>query len=348
MRDRRSTRDNPPAVRRPRFRKLLALAAHAAFIVCAGSLVVLAAWTTRPRALDIASHAIPHAAVALTLALAIMAPFTRRRRLALLTAPLLALWICVGWSFRHSPSIFSAPRGQAVRVVAYNSLLAKSLNDEPMLRWLAAQDADFIVIVEPMPFTNAAWDTALAAYPYRVQGAPGEYLTFHLFSKTPLEPDPMLLPGDDPRRFRKITHTALKAVRTSLANGRQIRVSGVHIRSPRTPEDFDIALSQANAVATRMSAAYSRDRVPTLLAGDVNATPMGRVHRTLCSVAGLKGWSRMFGAGTWPSTLSPLISLPIDRVLTTPEFACSRIKVGPRFNSDHRPVVVDLVLRDPR
>lgn len=308
------------------------------------SLVALAVWTQRPRTLDIVSHALPHAAALLSLIVIALVVFGPRRRAPGFALPTLALWGVVLWSCRDTPLPWRDPAGTPVRVVVYNGLHVKSLHDNDFLRWFVEQDADFLVLVEPMRYTTGDWDRALSLHPYRVQADPGRELSFHIYSRTPLAPDPMRIEGDDAVRPHLLTHAVQRASRTTLRDGREIRITGLHLRSPRTQRDFDIALRDTRTIATRARAVYERDSVPTILAGDINSTPMGRVHRTLRRESGMRGWARPFGAGTWPAELSPVVSLPIDRVFTTREFVCTRVRVGPAFNSDHRPIVYDLVL----
>lgn len=308
------------------------------------SLVALAFWTDRPRILDIASHALPHAAALLALIVVALAIVGPRRRALAYALPTLALWASVVWSHRDAPSPGAADRGTALRVVVYNGFHAKSYNDADFLRWFVAQDADLFVLVEPLARTPPKWDEALADFPYRVQAYPGHELSFHIYSRRPLEPDPLRIEGDDAVRPHLLTHAVQRASRTTTRDGTEIRITGIHLRSPRTARDFVIARRDAQTVATRVRARYEQDRVPTIVAGDVNSTPMGRIHRTLRRDGALRGWSRLFGSGTWPAELPSVISLPIDRVYTTPDFVCTRIRTGPAFNSDHRPVVFDLVL----
>lgn len=308
------------------------------------SLVAFALWTQRPRALDIVAHALPHVATLLSLIALTLIAFGPRRRAPGFALPALALWAAVLWSYRDTPLPWRDPAGTPVRVVVYNGLHVKSLHDNDFLRWFVEQDADFLVLIEPMRYTTRDWDQALALFPYRVQADPGHELSFHIFSRTPLAPDPMRIEGDDKVRPHLLTHAVQRASRTTLRDGREIRITGLHLRSPRTQRDFDIALRDTHTIARRARALYERDGVPTILAGDINSTPMGRVHRTLRRESGMRGWSRTFGAGTWPAQLSPIISLPIDRVFTTRELVCTRVRVGPAFNSDHRPIVYDLVL----
>jgi endonuclease/exonuclease/phosphatase (EEP) superfamily protein YafD len=63
---------------------------------------------------------------------------------------------------------------------------------------------------------------------------------------------------------------------------------------------------------------------------------------------GLKNSRRGFGIlPTWPTFL-PLLSIPIDHFLLSPEFAVLKTGQGPNIGSDHVPLITELMLQTPR
>jgi endonuclease/exonuclease/phosphatase (EEP) superfamily protein YafD len=83
---------------------------------------------------------------------------------------------------------------------------------------------------------------------------------------------------------------------------------------------------------------------PTVLAGDLNTTSWSPCFQDLLAVSGLRDSRRGFGVQpTWPGWLARL-GIPIDHVLVSPEIRVVRRTVGPHIGSDHRPVVIDLVV----
>jgi len=84
---------------------------------------------------------------------------------------------------------------------------------------------------------------------------------------------------------------------------------------------------------------------PVMLLGDLNATPWNHHFRKLLKRTGLLDSSRGRGIQpTWPS-FNPLLRIPIDHILHSPDVAVRRRWVGDDVGSDHYPVIVDFVIR---
>jgi endonuclease/exonuclease/phosphatase family metal-dependent hydrolase len=128
--------------------------------------------------------------------------------------------------------------------------------------------------------------------------------------------------------------TALSARITSPKTGRELRFVGIHFY--RTDEE---RLAQA----TRLEELLDGESIPTVLAGDFNSLPNSEVMTHLA-----ESWT-VLGKGddhlTFPS-YAP--EREIDFVLVRPrarfELLGQRLLTEP-VASDHRPVVVDLVVR---
>ncbi len=151
-----------------------------------------------------------------------------------------------------------------------------------------------------------------------------------LLSRWPLaESENLRLPdGEEPR-------TALAALVSSPTTGRTLRFVGIHLY--RTEEE---RLAQAMALGEFLAG----DTVPTILAGDFNSTPESGVMAFLRSDWSVtpKGEDRL----TY-SSFEPIRE--IDFVLVRPEERFELLRqwlLDEPVASDHRPVVVDLVLRD--
>lgn len=82
-----------------------------------------------------------------------------------------------------------------------------------------------------------------------------------------------------------------------------------------------------------------------IVAGDFNMTPWTVKLKTFTKATGLGRFNTFYP--TWPVRWRsvPLLPLvPIDNVFTTAHFANIAISVGPRLDSDHRPVIADIAL----
>ena len=81
---------------------------------------------------------------------------------------------------------------------------------------------------------------------------------------------------------------------------------------------------------------------PLLLVGDLNASRWSQPFRMLQKETGLhdsalgRGWQP-----TWPTTL-PLLGIPIDHALHTPDLQTLRREILGEIGSDHRPLLVEI------
>lgn len=115
------------------------------------------------------------------------------------------------------------------------------------------------------------------------------------------------------------------------------------------------ALPPANAENTRLRDEHLSHipetvraaKSPVLLLGDLNATPWCSSFRQLVRESGLRDSSRGPRVQpTWPSFM-PLLFIPIDHCLYGPGIQVANKHIGPKIGSDHYPVVVDFVVREP-
>ncbi len=117
--------------------------------------------------------------------------------------------------------------------------------------------------------------------------------------------------------------------------GRLVRVFNTHLDYRKDPRVRERQVHD-------MLAFMERDTLPTLVFGDMNATPAAPELQPLLA--------RFHDA--WDSAVGPGFTYPadapaerIDYVLVSPAFVVRSARVPDTQASDHRPVVVDLVLR---
>jgi endonuclease/exonuclease/phosphatase (EEP) superfamily protein YafD len=86
--------------------------------------------------------------------------------------------------------------------------------------------------------------------------------------------------------------------------------------------------------------AHARSPLPVLLLGDLNITPWNFRFRRLLQQSGLRDSARGFGVQpTWPS-FNPLLRIPLDHCLHSPDTFILHRQVGPDVSSDHFPLIV--------
>jgi endonuclease/exonuclease/phosphatase (EEP) superfamily protein YafD len=84
---------------------------------------------------------------------------------------------------------------------------------------------------------------------------------------------------------------------------------------------------------------------PVLLLGDLNTTPWGAHFKRLLRQSGLRDSSSGWGVQpTWPAQ-SPLLWIPIDHCLHSPEIRIIDRRVGAGVGSDHYPLIVEFTVQ---
>lgn len=243
-----------------------------------------------------------------------------------------------------APGRGETPSRDTLRVLAYNIHHGEGMDSVVDLERIAAiireVDPDLVALqeVDSVTIRTGGVDQAVAlAELTGLESIFGGFMPYQggaygmaVLSRWPVaESRNFRLPdGAEPR-------TALAVRVTSPATGRIVRFVGIHFY--RTEEE---RLGQA----TRLEEYLSDDSVPTILAGDFNSMPDSEVMRYL-----RRGWTVVTkdeDRFTFPS-YEP--AREIDYVLLRP--AARFVAQGQRLldepvASDHRPLVVDLELRD--
>jgi endonuclease/exonuclease/phosphatase family metal-dependent hydrolase len=229
-----------------------------------------------------------------------------------------------------------------LRVVAYNIHHGEGMDSVVALERIAAlirdKAADIVALQEVDSMTTRTGGVNQAAELARLTGLHGVFGSFMpyqggaygmaLLARWPFEGvrNVRLPDGAEPR-------TALSAVVTLPGTGQTVRVVGIHFY--RTDDE---RLAQATALSEMLG----EDDVPTLLAGDFNSTPGSEVMAFLADSWEIvaKGDDRL----TFPSydpvrEIDYVLYRPSDRIAVA-----GRHLVDEPVISDHRPVVVDLVI----
>ncbi|MBU4198871.1 MAG: hypothetical protein KKG09_02950 [Verrucomicrobia bacterium] len=77
----------------------------------------------------------------------------------------------------------------------------------------------------------------------------------------------------------------------------------------------------------------------------MNVSPWSSHFRRLLRESGLQDSAQGRGVQpTWP-TFSPLLLIPIDHCLHSPQIAIFKKQAGPSVGSDHYPVIVDFLIK---
>lgn len=200
---------------------------------------------------------------------------------------------------------------------------------------ILAADPDVIALIELAP----AWEDAirkspiLSQYPHHTLRAnPARSQQLAIFSKTPLV--------DVEHRF--VLSRRLAVAETLHVGGTPVRMFCIHAPRPLEEQAEQYRGYWRDIIAWINAAQGAR-----IVVGDFNATQHNAWYQRLTSRAHLHSAHRDAGRGyavTWPNGRFPLPPIRIDHVLLSSQLACQSIREGSGGQSDHKPLICDLVL----
>lgn len=220
--------------------------------------------------------------------------------------------------------------GPSFELMAVN-LYGRNRDHERFIELARRENPDLIVLLE----VDSAWADALKAlaqdYPQRILVPREDPYGIAVLSRLPLLE----------RRVTDLYGAPAVDARIALADGRALRLVGVHLRAPRTPS----LAAQRNAQLAALRPLVAAHAGPLIVAGDFNVTPYSPLMSDWLKLTGLDDARRGRGFSmTWPTTM-PLLGVPIDHCLVSEHFIVAEQHQGAAFGSDHYPVVTRLILR---
>jgi len=253
----------------------------------------------------------------------------------------------VGWR-----TLLPTPKGLPFRVVSFNADGGRGLAvDLPVV--LAAWEPDVVALQE----CGAELEQAVRAVPgWNHHSSNG--LCF--LSRYPI------------RDSSVMDRTALEAIRNSAEGGiggsgdvvryliatpsGDVQITNLHLETPRKGleglDAFDIDRLRENThlrdiesdLARRwVDQGVAKHPLPVVVAGDFNTPVESRIFQAHWSEGLQDAFSRA-GRGLGMTKYNGWIRVRIDHVLTGPQWYVRRTGIGYDLESDHRPLIVDLVL----
>ncbi|MDP2747467.1 endonuclease/exonuclease/phosphatase family protein [Pseudomonas sp.] len=236
----------------------------------------------------------------------------------------LLLALPLPWLTASAPAPTGEPQVQLFAVASANVHL-DSRNTQGLATWLAQEKPDVVVLLEVSPAYAQGLRT-LRDYPFQHIVAQDSPFGIAVLSRHPLQQVEVV------EDAQGIAH-----IEAQLQwHGQPIGIIALHPMPPLSPQYHSVRNAKLAALATQAAASA----IPTVLAGDLNATPWSSAFSGLAQL-GLRRASGL--AATWPAVLQGVLGLPIDHVLVTPHWAVAARQVGPPLGSDHLPVLVRLV-----
>lgn len=240
----------------------------------------------------------------------------------------LCLALPLPWLTASAPAPKGDPQAPVFSVASANVNL-RSRSTQALAIWLAQEKPDVVVLLEVSP-AYATGLRALGDYPFQRIVAQDDPFGIAVLSRYPLQQIEVI------EDAQGIAH-----IEAQLQwHGRSIGIIALHPMPPLSPHYHRMRNSTLSTLA-KQAAASGR---PTVVAGDLNATPWSSAFSGLAQL-GLRRASGL--AATWPAALQGWIGIPIDQVLVSRHWAVVARQVGPQLGSDHLPVLVRLALSGP-
>lgn len=219
-----------------------------------------------------------------------------------------------------SRALPQADGGTAALIVAAANVHVSNADPARLLAWLERRPANVVVVTELSPaFAAALEHDSARRYPHRALHPRSAPWGVGLLSD---------------RTLHDVTTTSsaegvLRLSATVLVDGRRVRIVGVHPAPP-----YSVQL-QARRDAMVRAQSRRAPAMPTIVAGDFNATPWSRAlldprAANLSRATGL--------APTWPTHWKVVPGIPIDHVLASGHWRRGASQIGPALGSDHLPV----------
>lgn len=278
-------------------------------------------------ALDLLAHFRPQYLV-LAAAGALLLWLLRQPRAALALGACAAVNALVLLPYLFPGPMLSGPESRSARVRVMSLNVHTSNRDyRAVSRLIRERGPDLVLLME----VDEAWLTHLAGlrgdYPYGVAEPRSDNFGIALLSRHPCLRCEILHLG----------RAGLPTVQGEFeVREARFTLAGTHPLPPAGAEYSRLQADQLDALGAHLA----RIRGPKVLMGDLNVTPWSARFGPLLRRAGLVD----SGAGrwmwrTWP-TGNPLLGIPIDHFLASPEVVVVTRRRGPDVGSDHFPLLV--------
>jgi endonuclease/exonuclease/phosphatase (EEP) superfamily protein YafD len=232
----------------------------------------------------------------------------------------------------------TADKTNIFKVMSYN-ILVENFEVDRIVNSISSVDPNLVLIIEVDPLMKQNIEERIGTkFPYSFQ-SPGGGMA--IFSKLPLE---------DSRGEQFSGSDATNLVTHLKYRDRRIKIIGTHPLVPVKANLFVRRNLHLNSIATHLE----RESQPTILMGDFNLTPWSpyyrqfidrtKLHNTRLGFGILPTWIRPSTTVNLPQLLIPILNIPIDHIFVSKDFTVARTYTGDNGNSDHAPIISELVI----
>jgi endonuclease/exonuclease/phosphatase (EEP) superfamily protein YafD len=218
--------------------------------------------------------------------------------------------------------------------IFFANVLAQNNEFDALLEEIAEADPDVIVLVEFSGRWYRAFQNSPIMTPY-IHGS-GQLIshiaTVNVFSKLPL--------ANEIQNW--VRGRAVHTMDIPLGSN-SLRIVGLHAPRPIRGLKYDYSEYWGE-----MTPLLTTDQGPLVVVGDFNATEHSKVYKRLTE-SRLRSAHDDRGRGyatTWPNGRNPCPPIRIDQALVSPEIEVERIVEGRGRGSDHKPLILDVRVRD--
>ncbi|MBN1257611.1 MAG: endonuclease/exonuclease/phosphatase family protein [Planctomycetes bacterium] len=281
------------------------------------------------RLLDMACHfRVQYAAVSFLCFFVLVMIRRRRWALAALVCCLVNASLVLPWYFNAEQ--VTNPSGNPLRIY-YANVYTDNQQHHRLLAAVKASNPDLVALLE----VNDAWTESLKplqhVYPYQVALPQDDNFGMALFSRIPL----------NFKQIEYIGNTVIPTLQVELqGNEKPVSLLLTHPLPPVTETGFNMRNQQLAAVSKHLASLKD----PKILIGDLNLTMWSSFYADFIRESGMQNARQGFGViPTWPSW-NPILRIPLDHCLVSPDIDVIQCKSDPDIGSDHLPLLVKLIL----
>jgi len=236
--------------------------------------------------------------------------------------------------YLHAHTVEASASKSNLRLFQFNA----AQNPARVFDWLEQHtgQVDVVILLEASPAFQSGIDRIKLHFPYALTQLQDGPFGIALLSKYPLaDAEALDLVGEAfPALAAKITVPGWSA---------PLQVYAIHPPPPVSGELAELRNQYMKKLATMAAA---RGSAPTIVAGDLNATPWSPWFRDFIRTSQLRDSQNGLGLlATWPAATaqySSFLGIPIDACLHSDKLQVATRALGPELDSDHLPVITEL------
>ena len=247
------------------------------------------------------------------------------------------LWLALIWRFLPSSElaapVASPQQSQPLKVVLAN-ILVHARSFRPLIEFVERESPDVLVLEELSTAGFEKLAPVLDGYPYRHVLLREDSFGAGVFSRLPLE---------ERKVYRWAPDVPSLTCQLNFS-GTDVHLIVTHPLTPMSHQQSQLRNEQLQQVAEHAASQTS----PVVVIGDLNCTPWSPYFQDLLRAGRLRDTRTWRLQTTWPARLPWPARIPIDHVLVSHHWRVHRRITGPRYESDHLPVLVELAMEPSR